>query len=163
MPDGRAYLRLTNNPTEGFFMASIHRSASAAWQGSGKEGTGSLTSQSGTLKQTPYGFNARFGDGQGTNPEELIAAAHAGCFTMALAFKLQGAGHTAESLHTEAKLAMEQEAGGWKIASVALTLKAKVPGLSDNEFQKLAADAKETCPVSRVLNAEISLVATLEA
>jgi osmotically inducible protein OsmC len=144
-------------------MASIHRSASAAWQGSGKDGKGALTSQSGVLTQTPYGFNTRFGDAKGTNPEELIAAAHAGCFTMALAFKLQGAGHVAESLHTEAKLSMEQEGGGWKIAAVALTLKAKVPGLTDDEFQKLAADAKATCPVSRVLNAEITLAATLEA
>ena len=143
-------------------MASIHRSASAAWQGSGKDGKGALTSQSGVLSQTPYGFNTRFGDAKGTNPEELIAAAHAGCFTMALAFKLQGAGHVAESLHTEAKLSMEQEGAGWKIAAVALTLKAKIPGVTDDEFQKLAADAKATCPVSRVLNAEISLDATLE-
>ena len=143
-------------------MASIHRTASAAWQGSGKDGKGALTSQSGVLSQTPYGFNTRFGDAKGTNPEELIAAAHAGCFTMALAFKLQGAGHVAESLHTEAKLSMEQEGAGWKIATVALTLLAKVPGMTDDEFQKLAADAKATCPVSRVLNAEITLQATLE-
>ncbi len=143
-------------------MASIHRTASAAWQGSGKDGKGALTSQSGVLSQTPYGFNTRFGDAKGTNPEELIAAAHAGCFTMALAFKLQGAGHVAESLHTEAKLSMEQEGAGWKIATVALTLQAKVPGMTDDEFQKLAADAKATCPVSRVLNAEITLQATLE-
>ncbi len=143
-------------------MASIHRSASAQWQGGGKDGTGSLSSQSGALRQTPYGFNTRFGDTPGTNPEELIAAAHAGCFTMALAFKLQAAGHVAEQLHTEARLAMEQEAGGWKIASVALTLKARVPGLDVAEFQRLAADAKATCPVSRVLNASITLDATLE-
>ncbi len=143
-------------------MASIHRTASAAWQGSGKDGKGALTSQSGVLSQTPYGFNTRFGDAKGTNPEELIAAAHAGCFTMALAFKLQGAGHVAESLHTEAKLSMEQEGAGWKIATVALTLLAKVPGMTDDEFQKLAADAKASCPVSRVLNAEITLQATLE-
>lgn len=142
-------------------MASIKRSASAEWQGTGKDGKGSLTTQSGTLKQTPYSFNARFGDGQGTNPEELIAAAHAGCFTMALAFKLQGAGHAAESLATEARLTMEQEGAGWKIAAVALQLTAKVPGLSAEEFQKLAAEAKATCPVSRVLNAEISLEARL--
>jgi len=143
-------------------MATIRRHASAHWSGTGKDGTGALTTQSGTLKDTPYGFNARFGDGQGTNPEELIAAAHAGCFTMALAFKLQAAGHAAESLATEARLAMEQEAGGWRIASVALVLKAKVPGLSAAEFQALAAEAKAGCPVSRVLNAEISLDASLE-
>jgi osmotically inducible protein OsmC len=143
-------------------MASIRRTASAAWQGTGKEGKGTLTTQSGTLRDTPYGFNARFGDGQGTNPEELIAAAHAGCFTMALAFKLTGAGHAPESLRTEARLSMEQEGGGWKIAAVALTLRAKVPGVSAEEFGRLADDAKATCPVSRVLNAEISLDAALE-
>jgi osmotically inducible protein OsmC len=143
-------------------MASIKRSATAQWQGTGKEGKGALTTQSGTLSATPYGFNARFGDGQGTNPEELIAAAHAGCFTMALAFKLQGAGLTAESLSTEARLTMEQEGGGWKIAAIALALKARVPGVTPDQFQALAADAKATCPVSRVLNAEITLDATLE-
>jgi lipoyl-dependent peroxiredoxin len=143
-------------------MASIHRSASAAWQGSGKDGKGQLTTASGTLRQTPYSFHTRFEDGQGTNPEELIAAAHAGCFTMALAFKLQAAGHTAERLETEAKVTMEQEGGGWKIARVALSLRAKVPGVSAEAFRKLADDAKATCPVSRVLNAEISLDAKLE-
>jgi osmotically inducible protein OsmC len=144
-------------------MASIQRTASAAWQGSGKDGKGTLTTQSGTLRQTPYSFHSRFENGQGTNPEELIAAAHAGCFTMALAFKLQGAGHTAESLQTDAKLTMEQEGAGWKIAKVALNLTAKVPGLSEAEFRKLADDAKATCPVSRVLNAEITLDASLQA
>ena len=143
-------------------MASIKRNATAHWQGTGKDGNGSLTTQSGTLKGTPYGFNSRFGDGQGTNPEELIAAAHAGCFTMALAFKLQGAGLTPASLATEARLTMEEDGPGWKIAAVALTLTAKVPGVSPEQFQSLAADAKATCPVSRVLNAEISLDAKLE-
>jgi lipoyl-dependent peroxiredoxin len=143
-------------------MASIKRSATAHWQGSGKEGKGALTTQSGTLKETPYSFTARFGDGQGTNPEELIAAAHAGCFTMALAFKLQGAGLTPESLATEARLTMEQEGGGWSIKAIALTLKAKVPGVSPEQFRSLADDAKATCPVSRVLKADISLDASLE-
>jgi osmotically inducible protein OsmC len=144
-------------------MASIHRSASAQWQGTGKEGKGNLTTQSGVLKQAQYGFNTRFENGPGTNPEELIAAAHAGCFTMALAFKLSGAGHTPESLDTEAKVSMEQEGGGWKIAAVALTLKARVPGVSADEFRKLAEDAKATCPVSRVLNASLTLDAKLES
>lgn len=143
-------------------MASIKRHASAAWHGSGKEGTGSLTTQSGTLKDTAYGFNARFGDGKGTNPEELIAAAHAGCFSMATAFQLSGAGHPPESLHTDATLTMEQEAGGWKIAAVHLVLKARVPGLDKAEFQRLAETAKANCPVSKVLNATITLDATLE-
>ena len=107
-------------------MAQIKRRASAEWHGSGKEGTGSLTTQSGTLKDTPYGFNARFGDGKGTNPEELIAAAHAGCFSMATAFQLTGAGHPPESLDCEATLTMDQVEGGFKISAVHLVLKAKV-------------------------------------
>ena len=143
-------------------MASIKRHASAAWAGSGKEGKGSLTTQSATLKDTPYGFNARFGDGKGTNPEELIAAAHAGCFGMATAFQLSGAGHPPESLNVDATLTMEQEAGGWKIASVHLVLTGRVPGIDAAKFQELAAGAKANCPVSKVLNAEITLEATLE-
>src|SRR6185437_9566438 len=119
-------------------MASIKRHASAAWQGSGKDGAGSLTTQSGVLQKTPYGFNARFGDGKGTNPEELIAAAHAGCFSMALAFQLAGAGHPAEDLRTEANLTIEQEGAGWKISAVKLTLRAKVPGVDQATFKRLA-------------------------
>jgi lipoyl-dependent peroxiredoxin len=143
-------------------MPSIKRHASAAWAGSGKDGSGSLTTQSATLKDTPYGFNARFGDGKGTNPEELIAAAHAGCFTMATAFQLSGAGHTPESLNTEATLTMEQVPGGWQIAAVQLTLRAKVPGLDPAKFKELAEGAKANCPVSKVLNATITLDAALE-
>ena len=93
-------------------MATIKRHASAAWHGSGKDGSGTLTTQSATLKDTPYSFHARFGDGGGTNPEELIAAAHAGCFSMALAFQLGGAGYTPDSIHTEARLTMEQDGRG---------------------------------------------------
>ena len=143
-------------------MPSIKRHASAAWFGSGKEGSGSLTSQSGTLKDTPYGFNARFGDGKGTNPEELIAAAHAGCFSMATAFQLTGAGHPPASLHTDATLTMEQVPGGWKITAVHLALKAKVPGIDAGRFQALAEEAKANCPVSKLLNAAITLEAVLE-
>jgi len=142
-------------------MAQIKRHASAEWAGSGKEGTGSLTTQSATLKDTPYGFNSRFGDGKGTNPEELIAAAHAGCFSMAAAFQLSGAGHPPDSLHCDATLTMEQVPGGFKIAAIHLVLKGKVPGVDDATFQKLAAEAKASCPVSKVLNAEITLEATL--
>src|SRR5271165_4451915 len=143
-------------------MASIKRHASAAWHGSGKDGKGSLTTQSGTLKDTPYGFNARFGDGKGTNPEELIAVAHAGCFTMATAFQLSGAGHVPEDLHTDATLTMEQVPDGWKIAAVHLVLRAKVPGLDAAKFKELTDEAKANCPVSKVLNATITLDATLE-
>jgi osmotically inducible protein OsmC len=144
-------------------MASIRREASAAWQGSGKEGKGTLTTPSGTLKATPYSFHTRFEDGQGTNPEELIAAAHAGCFSMALAFQLSGAGHPPESLATTAKLTMQQEGGGWRIATIVLQLRAKVPGIERARFDELAQAAKAGCPVSKVLNAEITLEATLEA
>jgi lipoyl-dependent peroxiredoxin len=143
-------------------MASIKRHASAAWFGSGKDGKGSLTTQSATLKDTPYSFNARFGDGKGTNPEELIAVAHAGCFGMATAFQLSSAGHPPESLNVDATLTMEQDAGGWKIASVHLVLRGRVPGIDAVKFQALAADAKANCPVSKVLNAAITLDAKLE-
>jgi osmotically inducible protein OsmC len=143
-------------------MATIKRHASAAWSGTGKEGRGALSTQSGTLSETPYSFTARFGDGKGTNPEELIAAAHAGCFTMALAFGLSGAGHPPETLETRADLTMEQEGAGWTIKAVALTLTGKVPGMSADQFQKAAEQAKANCPVSKVLNATITLAATLQ-
>jgi lipoyl-dependent peroxiredoxin len=143
-------------------MATIKRSASAVWSGTGKEGKGAITTQSGVLSDTPYGFSRRFGDEKGTNPEELIAAAHAGCFTMALAFQLTGAGHVPEKLDTKAEVSLEQEGAGWKIAASALTLKAKVPGISKAEFDTLADAAKKNCPVSKVLNATITLSATLE-
>jgi osmotically inducible protein OsmC len=143
-------------------MATIKRNASAHWSGTGKEGKGTITTQSGVLSGTPYSFSRRFGEEKGTNPEELIGAAHAGCFTMALAFQLTGAGKPAESLDTKADVSLEQVEGGWKIAAVALTLRAKVPGLSKDEFMKLAETAKANCPVSKVLNAAITLDATLE-
>ena len=143
-------------------MATIKRNASAHWSGTGKEGKGAITTQSGVLSDTPYSFSRRFGDEKGTNPEELIGAAHAGCFTMALAFQLSGAGKPPESLDTRADVSLEQVEGGWKIAAVALTVKAKVPGLSKDEFAKLAETAKANCPVSKVLNAKITLDVTLE-
>jgi len=143
-------------------MATIVRNASAAWTGAGKDGRGTLNTQSGTLAETPYSFTTRFADGKGTNPEELIAAAHAGCFSMALAFQLSGAGHPPERLDTKADLSIVQEGGGWRMPAVALNLKAKVPGVARDEFMKLAEAAKADCPVSKVLNAEISLNAELE-
>ena len=142
-------------------MATIKRDASAVWTGSGKDGQGQLTTASGTLSSTPYSFAKRFGEEKGTNPEELIAAAHAGCFNMALAFQLSGAGHPPERLETRADLTMQQEGGGWRITDVLLTLKAKVPGLAKDEFMKLAEGAKANCPVSKVLNANITLNAEL--
>jgi len=143
-------------------MATIMRDATAVWTGAGKDGRGTLTTQSATLKETPYSFTTRFGDGKGTNPEELIAAAHAGCFSMALAFGLSGAGHPPERLTTKADLSIVQEGGGWRITAVTLNLKAKVPGISRDEFLKAAEGAKANCPVSKVLNAEITLKAELE-
>ncbi len=143
-------------------MATIKRKAQAHWTGSGKEGHGALTTASGTLSNTPYSFTTRFEDGSGTNPEELIAAAHAGCFTMALAFRLSGAGHPPGSLSTSAEVSLTQEGGGWRIVAVALALKGSVPGLNREEFLSHAEEAKKTCPVSRVLNADISLTAEFE-
>src|ERR1700745_3330785 len=142
-------------------MAQIKRRASAQWQGSGKEGTGSLTTQSATLKDTPYSFQARFGDGKGTNPEELIAAAHAGCFTMALSFMLNNAGFTADAIDTEAALTMDQVNGAWTINSIHLTTRARVPKIEAAQFAEVAGNAKANCPVSRVLNANISMDAKL--
>jgi osmotically inducible protein OsmC len=144
-------------------MATIRREGSARWQGAGKDGKGMLTTPSGTLRDTPYSFHTRFEDGQGTNPEELIAAAHAGCFSMALAFQLSGAGHPPEELATTAKLSMEQEGGGWRIKAIVLQLRARVPGIEQAKFEELARAAKENCPVSKVLNATITLEAELAA
>jgi osmotically inducible protein OsmC len=138
-------------------MAGITRTASAQWQGTGKEGEGTLTSQSGVLANTPYGFNTRFGDAKGTNPEELIAAAHAGCYSMALAFALSAAGFTPASIATSARVTLEPDGPGFKISRSALTLEATVPGIDREQFEKIAQAAKAGCPVSKVLNAEISL------
>jgi len=141
---------------------AIKRSASAVWSGTGKEGKGAITTQSGVLSDTPYGFSRRFGDEKGTNPEELIAAAHASCFTMALAFQLTGAGHPPEKLETSAEVSLDKEGEGFKISASALTLKGKVPGMSKEDFLKYAGIAEKNCPISKVLNAKITLNATLE-
>jgi lipoyl-dependent peroxiredoxin len=138
-------------------MAAITRTAQAEWQGSGKEGKGTLTSKSGVLSATPYGFNTRFGDQKGTNPEELVAAAHAGCFAMALAFALQAAGFAPTRLGVSAAVTLESEGSGFKISKSALKLEANVPGIDREQFQKIAEGAKAGCPVSKVLKAEITL------
>lgn len=141
------------------------RRSSAVWNGSGKEGKGTLTSTSGVLNSTPYSFAARFEseDGKaGTNPEELIAAAHAGCFTMALSFQLSGAGFVPDELNTEAAVKVEPSEGGFSITSIALKLEAKVPGISQEQFLELANAAKAGCPVSKALSSvEITLDAKL--
>lgn len=137
------------------------RTATARYEGFGKDGKGRLDSPSGVLDATPYGFNTRFGDEKGTNPEELIAAAHAGCFTMALSFALAKAGFSDGSLETTAAVKLEQDGDGFTITHSDLTLKAEVPGISQEQFDALAAGAKANCPVSKLLNAEISLTHTL--
>jgi osmotically inducible protein OsmC len=138
-------------------MASITRTASAQWQGTGKEGKGTLSTQSGVLATTPYGFNTRFGDTKGTNPEELLAASHAGCFSMALAFALTAAGFTPQRISTSAAVTIESDGPGFKISKSALKLEASVPGISREQFQQIAEGAKAGCPISKVLKAEVTL------
>ena len=133
------------------------RTASARYQGLGKEGKGWVSSQSGVLDQTPYGFNTRFGDTKGTNPEELVAAAHASCFTMALSFGLAKAGFCEGTLETSAKVTLEAEGEGFTVTKSALDLQATVPGIEPARFEEIAADAKANCPISKLLKAEISL------
>jgi osmotically inducible protein OsmC len=141
------------------------RKASAEWNGTGKDGSGSLSSTSGVLSHTPYSFATRFTseDGKlGTNPEELIAAAHAGCYSMALSFQLTGAGFTPTKLSTSAALTMENVDGHFEIKGIYLNLTADVPGISNEQFQTIADNAKKTCPVSKALEAiAITLTATL--
>jgi osmotically inducible protein OsmC len=137
------------------------RKAKAVWHGTGRAGNGNLTTDSGVLAETPYSFKTRFESEKGTNPEELIAAAHAGCFTMALAFGLQAAGFTPTELATEAAVTLEQEGQGFRISQSALTLRAKVPSLDEATFARLAGEAEKNCPVSKVLNAAITLDAKL--
>ena len=137
------------------------RKAKAIWRGTGRAGNGNLTTDSGVLDNTPYSFKTRFENEEGTNPEELIAAAHAGCFTMALAFQLQGAGFTPTELITDAAVSLDPEGQGFRISRSALTLRANVPNLDEATFARLAGDAEKNCPVSKVLNAAITLDAKL--
>ncbi len=137
------------------------RKAKAVWTGTGRDGKGALSSESGTLANTPYSFKTRFENETGTNPEELIAAAHAGCFTMALAFGLQLAGFTPTELSTEAAVTLEPEGRGFRISKSDLTLSANVPNLDETTFTRIAGEAEKNCPVSKVLNATISLDAKL--
>ncbi len=137
------------------------RKAKAIWRGTGRAGNGNLSTDSGVLAETPYSFKTRFENDKGTNPEELIAAAHAGCFTMALAFQLQSAGFTPTELATEAAVSLDPEGQGFRISRSALTLRANVPNLDQATFMRLAGVAEKNCPVSKVLNAEITLDAKL--
>ena len=137
----------------------MKRHATAVWQGSGKEGKGNLTTQSGSISQTQYSYKSRFEEGVGTNPEELIAAAHAGCFNMALSFKIDEAGYKVENLETKCVINLDPTQG--KITESQLTLVAKVPGISQEKFDELVADAEKNCPISKLLNTEIKVQASL--
>jgi len=141
----------------------MKRSASAVWNGGLKDGKGSISTQSGVLANAQYGFKTRFEDGPGTNPEELIAAAHAGCFSMALSAQLGEAGLTAESINTTAAVTLEKLADGFAITAVHLNLVARIPGTDQAQFEAIANKAKVGCPVSKVLNAKITLEAKLES
>jgi osmotically inducible protein OsmC len=145
--------------TSGVFMK---RSASAVWQGGLKDGKGSISTQSGALSNTQYSFGARFEEGVGTNPEELIGAAHAGCFTMALSGQLEKAGIKATSLRTTATVTLEKNDAGFAITAVHLDVLGKIPGDDRQAFETAAANAKAGCPVSKVLNAKITMDARLE-
>jgi lipoyl-dependent peroxiredoxin len=141
----------------------MQRSATAVWQGAIKDGKGNISTQSGVLKEAQYGFNTRFENGPGTNPEELIAAAHAGCFTMALSNELTQAGRKVERLQTTARVTLEKTAEGFSIPAIHLELQASLPDTDQATFDAIANKAKENCPVSKLLNAKITLDAKLNS
>ncbi|TIH10689.1 OsmC family protein [Pseudomonas leptonychotis] len=140
----------------------MKKTASAHWQGGIKDGKGTISTESGALNKVPYGFNTRFEDQPGSNPEELLGAAHAGCFSMALSKELGDAGMTAESIETRAEVTLDKQDGGFAITAVHLSLRAKIPGADRTAFEKAVETAKTGCPVSKVLNAEITLEAVLD-
>src|SRR5258706_11999078 len=141
----------------------MKRKASAVWQGGLKDGKGTISTDRGILSNTQYSFSTRFEDGKGTNPEELIAAAHAGCFSMALSGQLGNAGMTAESINTTASVTLEKTDAGFTITKVHLDVTAKIPGADSLAFETAANNAKAGCPISRLLKAEITMDAKLEA
>ena len=140
----------------------MKRKGSAVWRGGLKDGKGTVSTDSGVLSNTQYSFSTRFEDGKGTNPEELIAAAHAGCFSMALSAQLGNAGITAEQIQTTATVSLDKTDGGFSITAVHLDVRAKIPGADKQAFETAANNAKSGCPVSKVLNATITMVAKLE-
>lgn len=141
----------------------MKRKASAVWQGNLKEGKGAITTDSGVLSNTQYSFSTRFESGAGTNPEELIAAAHAGCFAMALSAQLTGAGFTPQSIRATATVSLEKLDSGWTVTASHLDVTARVPAADAAAFEKAANDAKAGCPISKLLNAQITMNATLES
>ena len=140
----------------------MKRKGSAVWRGGLKDGKGTVSTDSGVLSNTQYSFSTRFEDGKGTNPEELIAAAHAGCFSMALSAQLGNAGITAEQIQTTATVSLDKTEGGFSITAVHLDVRAKIPGADKQAFETAANNAKSGCPVSKVLNATITMDAKLE-
>jgi osmotically inducible protein OsmC len=141
----------------------MKKTASAHWQGGIKDGKGTMSTESGALSEVPYGFNTRFEDQPGSNPEELLGAAHAGCFSMALSKELGDAGMTADSIETRAEVTLEKKDGGFAITAVHLSLRAKIPGADRAAFEKAVETAKTGCPLSKVLNATITLEAVLDS
>ncbi|ATZ73248.1 OsmC family peroxiredoxin [Idiomarina sp. X4] len=139
----------------------MKRTANAHWKGSIKEGSGVVSTQSGILDKTQYSFKSRFEEGKGTNPEELIGAAHAGCYAMAFSLMLGEAGYEADNIDAKAEVSLVEQDDGFAIDKIHLTVKASIPDISDDKFQELANNAKEGCPVSKVLNADISMDASL--
>jgi osmotically inducible protein OsmC len=139
----------------------MKRNATAVWNGTGKEGTGHLTTQSTVLSKTQYSFNSRFAEGTGTNPEELVAAAHAGCFSMKLSFVLNAAGFTPDEINTECVITLDPAAGA--ITESHLKVSAKIPAISQEQFDAAVADAKANCPISKLLNTNITHEATLQS
>jgi len=140
----------------------MQRTATVVWTGALKDGKGAISTQSGVLSETPYSFVTRFENGKGTNPEELIAAAHAGCFTMALSAQLGTMNFTPQSLRTTATLSLEKLDAGWTISKIHLDVAARIPNITPAAFESAASSAKANCPVSRVLKAEITMTASLE-
>lgn len=141
----------------------MSKKASAVWKGGIKDGGGTISTETGALNAAPYGFKSRFEGGKGTNPEELIAAAHAGCFSMAFSLMLGEAGFTPDKIETQAAITLVSNAGGFQITASHLTVTAKIPGIENSRFQEIAARAKASCPVSKVLNATITMDAKLQA
>lgn len=141
----------------------INKTASAHWEGDLKQGKGTISTQSGALDQQPYGFNTRFEDGAGTNPEELIGAAHAGCFSMAFSMLLGEEGFTPDGIDTKAAVTLEKQDDGFAVTAVHLEMRARIPGIENGQFEEIADKAKSGCPISRLLKADITLDAVLES
>jgi osmotically inducible protein OsmC len=140
----------------------MKKSASATWSGGLKDGQGTISTQTGVMREAPFGFKSRFEDGPGTNPEELVGAALAGCFSMALSLGLGNAGLTPERIETRAEVTLDKQGDGFAITTIALNCRARVPGADADTFQRIAQETKQGCPVSKVLRADISLDAALE-